>query len=274
MRNTLCLILCSLVAFALGCQKQEPTADDVVAMMTEAMGGADTLASINDRVETWQFTMYQMPPSMEGGEEMSGMEGEMAEGEMMGEGGMTMEMIVKCKRPNKLRFDFPSPMGTISTWYNGTNGWTNKGGQVKELTEPELQQWEDMAATWMDGYRNYEEKGYTMELLGKEMVEDEECFVLQTTDMNGHVLKNYVSTKTHHLIRSSGEMLNMELEKEPMYMTLEDYKAVDGITLAHDVAQYEENGDMVWEAKLEKVEINAGVEDSIFQGPKSMTAKQ
>jgi len=274
------LIVCCAVAFLFACtQQQELTAEDVIDKMTEAMGGAEKLNSVNDRVETWQFTMYQMPPEMHMEameedtmeEEMAAMEDTM-EGEM-GEEPMTMEMVIKAKQPNMIRMDFPTPMGTMSTAYNGNIGWTTGGGQFRELKGAELQEWQDMAATWMDGYMNSTEEGYTHELIGREMVDGEECYVLKTTDMNGNVKTNYVSTASNLLIKTTGEMLNMAQEKENMTMTLEDYQAVQGLTLAHNVTLYDENGEKVWNATLDEVEINMGIEDSAFQPKDVMTAK-
>jgi len=290
-RYTSLLTACFAVVFLFGCAQQEPTAEDVIAKMTEAMGGAETINSVTDRVETWQFTMYQMPPEMHG--EMEGMEeGEMKEhmeedtmmeGEMetmedtmegeMGEQSMTMEMVITAKQPNMIRMDFPTPMGMMTNAYDGSTAWTNEGGQYREMQGTELQEWQDMAATWMDGYMNSTEKGYTHEYMGREMVDGEECYVLKTTDMNGNVKTNYVSTTSHQLVKTSGEMLNMAQEKENMTMTLEDYKAVDGLTLAHTVTLYDQAGEKVWKATLDEVEINTGVDDSKFQPQDAMTAK-
>lgn len=277
--TTSLLLVCFAVVFLFGCAQQEPTAEEVISKMTEAMGGAETINSVTDRVETWQFTMYQMPPEMQGG--MEGMEkGEMEhmeedtmmEGEM-GEESMTMEMVIKAKQPNMIRMDFPTPMGTMTNAYDGSTAWTNAGGQYREMEGAELQEWQDMAATWMDGYMNSTEKGYTHEYMGREMMDGEECYVLKTTDMNGNVKTNYVSTTSHQLIKTTGEMLNMAQEKENMTMTLEDYKAVDGLTLAHTVTLYDQDDEKVWQATLDEVELNTGVENSEFQPKKGMTAK-
>lgn len=261
MKKVTYLTVCSLLGLLMACAQQTPTVDEVVNKMTDAMGGADKLAATTDRVETWEFTMLQMPPEMGGGAEMAKKEGEEATG-------MTMPMIITCKRPNKLRFDFKGPDGSVymSSWYDGTTAHSMRMGQTVELSEAELQEWESMAATWMDGYHNYQEKGFALELLPNEKVDGQEYLVLQGTDRHGNVTKNYINPATYHLERTSGLMMNMAAEKEQMTMTLADYKAVDGIALAHYVAQYNSNGDMVWEAKLQKADLNAGVEDSIFMG--------
>lgn len=307
-RYTYLLIACCALVFLFACGQQQPTAEDVIAKMTEASGGADELSSVNDRVETWRFTMYQMPPEMQMQEKEGGMEameedtmeGKMTamkdtmerkmtamedtmEGEMtamedtmegeMGEEGMTMEMVITAKKPNMIRMDFPTPMGTMSTAYNGSTGWSTTGGQFKELQGAELQDWQDMAATWLDGYMNSTEKGYSHELIATEVVDGEECYVLKTTDMNGNVKTNYISTTSSLLIKFTGEMTNMAGEKERMTMTMEDYKPVDGLTLAHNVTLHDANGDKVWHASLEEVEINTGVEDTVFQPKEGTTAK-
>ncbi len=259
MKRIMLLTLCCAVAFAFGCAKQ-PTVDDVVAKMTAALGGAEKLASQQDRVETWEFIMHVAPPGMTQ--------------EQIPEGGMKSPMIITCKRPNKLRFDFQGPDSSVymASAYNGEAGWSWQMGQTVELSEAELQEWEDMANTWMDGFHNYKEKGYTLELLPNETIDGQEYIVLQSTDKHGNVMKHYVNATTYFLERSVGERLNMAKEKENMTMTLGDWKTEDGIALAHRVAQYDSEGNLVWEATLTKVEFNTGVEDAKFES-EMLTAK-
>jgi outer membrane lipoprotein-sorting protein len=246
----------------IGCAK-EATVDEIVNLMTEANGGAEALAAVEDQVSTWDFKMKMMPPGMmEGKEEMAG---EMKETEM--------PMTITWKKPNKIRFDVMGPEGVpvhISS-FDGSSGWTSDMGQTRDMTEAELQETENTASTWL-GLQGYKDMGYTLTKLPTELVEEEKYIVLQSTDKYGNVIKYYINPETHYLERLSGEMVNMKGEKEAMSMTFKDYKKVDNIAMAHTVAQYDKEGNMIWEAQLKEVKHNTGVDDSVFMRPE-MTAK-
>ncbi|MFQ5770752.1 MAG: hypothetical protein ACE5HX_09460 [bacterium] len=269
MRKLFSLLICCLIVFSFSC-KQEATVDEVVNMVAKASGGADTLDAITDQVSTWDFTMHMMPAGvMEGEKEMAAEQHEMPEG-----AGMSMPMIITAKKPNKLRMDFQEPDGktSMSSCYDGTTGWSNEWGKQRELSESELQEWDSMAANWIDGFLHYQDKGFTLELLPNEEVEGQNYIVLQSTDKHNNVMKFYINPTTYYIEREVGEMLNFEGKKEPMYMTMKDYKMVDGIAMAHHVAQYNEEGKMIWEATMKDCKNNTGVEDAVFM-PEAMTAK-
>lgn len=285
MKHVMVVLACLLVGLVFSCGKQA-TVDDVVQMVTTASGGEEKLTSITDQVSVWDFTMHVMPsmpePMAEGemeGEQMEGEQmqaAEQAEEEMgeMGEG-QSSEMVITYKKPDKIRFDFQGPDGAafMSSIYDGSQGWEVMMGQQRELNEMQEQETETMALTWVDGFLNHQEKGLTLELLPNELIDGTKYIVLQSTDKNGAAMKFYVNEATHLIERQAGDMMNMEgTGKEPMYMTLKDYKMMDGVNLASNVALFKENGEMIWEANVKDVRHNTGVDDAMFM-PQPMTAK-
>ena len=141
MKKLIALLLCCGVSFLMSCQ-QQTTVDDVVNMMTKANGGAEALAAMTDQVMTLEMTLHSV------------------------EGSPTYPMTITTKRPNKIRWDIYGPEGMVfSRCYDGTTGWNMENGQRKDLTEAQLQEMESMAATFLDGYLNYQAKGFTLELL-------------------------------------------------------------------------------------------------------------
>ena len=275
MKKVLVVGLCLLVGLVFSCGKQA-TVDDVVNMIAQSSGGSEKLQSITDQVSTWDFTMHMMPAMPEQPMAEEGME-QAAEhpGEQMGEmAGQPMPMMITYKRPNKILMETKGPDGSTnwSSCYDGTKGWEVMMGQQKNYTEAQNQESETMAATWIDGFANYQEKGLTLQLLPNELVDGTKFIVLQTTDKHGSVQKYYINEATHVVEKQAGEMLNMEGTKEPMYMTFKDYKMVDGINMAYHVAQYKASGEMIWEAALKEAKHNTGVDDMIFMA-QPMTAK-
>jgi outer membrane lipoprotein-sorting protein len=262
MRKIALLLLLSLVVLSMACGK-EATVDELVTMMAKASGGAEKLEAIQDQVSTWDFKMTMMPPgAMEGQEEMAGQMPEV------------MPMKITYKRPNKLRMDVLAPDGTPvhTSSFDGTSGWESQMGQIRDMGEAEIQENESLAATWIDGFLHYKDLGYTLTKLPTELVDGENYIVLQSTDKYGNVAKNYINPKTHYLERTTGEMLNMEGNKEQMTMTFKDYKMMDGMAMPSVVAQYNSEGNMIWEVTLKECKNNTGVEDAVFMRPE-MTAK-
>ena len=257
MKKLIALLLCCGVCFLMSCQ-QQTTVDDVVNMMTEASGGAAKLAETMDQVSTWEFTMHVMPPGIPDGMESP----------------MTMPLTITAKKPNKLRFDtYGGPEGSVvhSDCFDGTTGWAMEMGQKTDMPEAQLHEYETLAATWIDGFLNYQDKGFTLELLDDEMVDEQNYMLLQVTDKHGSVQKYYINPESHYIERQAGEMVNMAGGKEQMTMTFKDYKMVDGVAMCHHVAQYNADGGMIWEATLKEVKHNTGVEDAAFMSePMSM----
>jgi outer membrane lipoprotein-sorting protein len=249
MKKIIALLLCCGVGFLMSCQ-QQTTVDDVVNMMTEASGGAEALAALTDQVSTWEMTMYVMPPGVPEGVE----------------GPMTLTMTMTAKRPNKIRMDVYGPEGSMvhSTCYDGMIGWSMDMGQRKDMTEAQLQGIESMAATSFDGYLNYQDKGFTLELLADEVVDEQNYMILQVTDKHDDVQKCYINPETHFIERQSGNMENLAGEWEPMVTTLKDYKMVDGIAFPHYMALHNATGEMIFENTLKEVKHNTGVDDAVF----------
>ena len=59
MKKLIALLLCCGVGFLMSCQ-QQTTVDDVVNMMTEANGGAETLAALTDAVIIGEMTVKEV----------------------------------------------------------------------------------------------------------------------------------------------------------------------------------------------------------------------
>lgn len=267
MKKALILTLCvSCASFLLTACAQQPSVDNVVHQTVAAMGGIAQLQAIQDQVSTWDFTMHVMPPGpAEAGGEMAG------QGQ---EGGMTMPMKITYKRENKLRMDFMEPDGAISmsSCYDGENGWHLQMGQRIDMNQAQLQETEVMTTTWLDGFLDYKDKGFVLELLPDETMDEQNYFVLQSTDKYANVQKFYVNASTHLIERQVGDMTNFVGEMEAMYMTFKDYETIDGYAMARHVAQFKQDGQMLWEATLQDVAFNTGVEDEVFMA-EAMTMK-
>ncbi len=169
------------------------------------------------------------------------------------------------------RMDVYGPDGSIvhSECYDGTTGWSIDMGQRTDMSEAELQQIESMAVTFLDGYLNYQDKGFTLELLADEVVDEQNYIVLQVTDEHDNVQKCYINPETHFIERQSGNIANLAGEWEPMVITSKDYKMVDGIAFPHHMAQYNATGEVTWGITFKEVKHNTGVDDAVFMAEAS-----
>jgi outer membrane lipoprotein-sorting protein len=250
MKKIIILLLCCGVFFLMSCQ-QQTTVDDVVNMMTEATGGAEALAGLTDRVITLEFTMHVMPPGAPEGDE----------------GPITLPVTLTGKRPNKVRWDFYEPGGSIfyTLCYDGTTGRAMDMGQRTDMTEAQLQELESLAATFFDDYLNYQDKGFTLELLRDETIDEKNYLVLHVTDKHGNIIKCYINPDTHFIERRSGNMVNNAGEWEFIVMTFKDYKMVNGIAFPYHMVQHNATGEIILEITVKEVKHNTGVDDAVFR---------
>lgn len=290
-RVALFLLVCAVSVF-LGCGQnasKEQTADEIVANVTKACGGEETLSKINDQVTTWDFTMEMMPPvaqqgetgaeQMEGEQEVSQEMEQMAESmEEQHEGEALMHpmpMKITYKRPDMLRMDTFGPSGkpVYTQSYDGQTGWIMTMGQTMPMSEAQLQEFKMMAATWIDGLQYYKNHNLQMEKLPNETVDGKELIVLQGTDSYNNVQKFYIDPETYHIMRQSGEMVNAQGESEPMTMVFQDYEMLDNIAYPRSVTQYNQNNEKIWEATLKQSEINTAIANDFFFQTSEMTNK-
>lgn len=261
MRKVLVVMLCSFCFTLLSCS-QEETVDDIIAKMTEASGGAEALMAVNDRVGTWEMKMTMPSPETD---------------EMME---MTNEMVITYKRPNKIRFDVLGPDGTpvMISCYDGETGWQSelnpqtKAMDTKMMSEGELKETENMAATWLDGLQNYKERGTTITKLATE--QGAEHILLECAYKNGHSEKLYVNPASYFVEKSMAMRMNPATQAmEELLMTFGDYQMLEGVAIPHVVAMHtKDGGTTLWSVTFKDAKHNTGVADDLFT-MNEMTAK-
>ena len=261
MKTEFVVMLCCLWFTLLSCA-QEETVDDIIAKMTEASGGAEALMAVNDRVGTWEMKMAM--PSPETGETTE----------------MTSEMVITYKRPNKLRFDVLGPDGNPMgiTCYDGETGWQSEMNpqtmamDTKMMSEDELKETENMAATWLDGLQNYKERGTTITKLAAE--EGAEHILLECAYKNGHTETLYVNPASYFVEKSMAMRMNPATQAmEELLMTFGDYQMLDGVAIPHMVAMHtKDGGTTLWSVTFKDAKHNTGVADDLFT-MNGMTAK-
>jgi outer membrane lipoprotein-sorting protein len=249
MKRIACLVVGLATLAFVSCAKKT-TVDDVVNKMTQAAGGAEKLASIQDQVGTWDMTM-----NVPMGDSMATVSG---------------AMTITYKSPNKIKFEVMSPDGAtmFAGVFNGTTGWQMMMGQVREMTPAEVQEHTTLAETWITGYHDYASKGMALTLMPDTTLEAKSYHVFKATDRFGNSSTNYCNIQTGLCERMDGEGTDgMTLEKKASTMTFSDYSAFDGVMLAKKVVNHDAQGAMLFDATLKEIKHNTGVADEAFAMP-------
>lgn len=229
-------VLLALLALAAPAQAQ--TVDEIVAKNIAAKGGAETLRSTKS-VRTLARGMMQ---------------------------GAEVSASTSSKRPNFFRNEAELGGQKMVQGSDGETFWMAVGGVARTLppgpqTEA-LKQSSQIDSPLLD----YKEKGITIEQ-GEPVTEDgRRQHHLIVTPKTGTPMHYYIDAET-------GLESKMVIEAEQgqtktvMELRFSDYKTVDGRTVPFTTTQYV-NGNQVLTLKLEKIEFNLPLDDSLFRMPR------
>jgi outer membrane lipoprotein-sorting protein len=228
---------------------EELTVEQIIANHIEAIGGRDTLDSIN----TLRLS-----------------------GKMSMPGGMEAPISIVQKRPNKMRVDVEfQGMGIVQA-FDGTTAWMIMPFQGNPNPEPmSAEQTDDMKQQAdIDGpFVDYKDKGHTIELVGKEDMEGSEVYKLKVTLKGGDV-QHYFFDAEYFLplkMESKTEFQGTEVEVENIFG---DYKEVGGLMVAHSFEQRPKGAPAGQAFSIETVDINPDVADEDFTMPEVEAADE
>ena len=225
------------------------TADEVVAKALQARGGADKLKSIKSMRITGSVAVQ----------------------------GESLPFVQLQKRPNKLRRDLTLQGITLSRGFDGQNGWEKTPVQgssestvnvLKGQELDELRTEADFDGTLM----GYKEKGYKIELTGKEAVDGKDTYRLKVTLKDGVVRNIFIDAASFLEVKVAGttqrDGVAMDFE-----LVLSDYRKVDGIMFPFSFEDRQPSGGPAnQKLSLEKVEFNIAIDDSSFALPATASA--
>jgi hypothetical protein len=150
-----------------------------------------------------------------------------------------------------------------SGWY--TQPWTGKK-DAERMAQDQVKASKDEMDLTGELY-NYREKGHTVDLIGKEDMEGTETYKLKLTKKSGDVEYLYVDAGNHYILKktSKHKFQDKEVEGETLYS---DYRKIDGILFPFSTESRQVGQSMGGQVmKIDSVEINAKVDDSIFKMP-------
>jgi hypothetical protein len=217
--------------------------EDVVAKHLEARGGLDKI----EAVKSARITGKMIFPG----------------------GAMEAPLVLQWKEPNKLRMEFTLQGMTGIQAYDGETGWAVMPFQGRTDPEPmseeQLEQIDEQA-DFHGAFVNSEEKGYTLEYLGKEEIEGTEAHKIKVTNKHGEETLVFLDAEYFLEIKSESKrtIRGQELEIEA---SQGDYKDVDGLMLAHSVESKPKGMEAGQSVIFEKIELNVPLDDALFEMP-------
>lgn len=111
--------------------------------------------------------------------------------------------------------------------------WTyfsDKSQEIKIIPEEDMAGFNiemDISGPLVD----YQLKGYTAVLLGKEIIEDNACYKIKLTTKAGKGMMFWIDINSYLVLQSSGT--NMGMENKASFTLHKNYKEVEGIQFAH-----------------------------------------
>ncbi len=217
-----------------------PTAEELVARYIRARGGRTKL----DSVKTVRFTGHVTNLGIESP--------------------FTLQM----KRPDRVRTDMTINTLPMTQAYDGRTAWMVMPllGSSDPVELPEAQTSDMRNSSSIDGpLVDYREKGNAVELLGKEEVEGRPAYKLKLTLKDGSVRTVFLDQKSALETRLIGTRHNEggEVEVETYFR---DYQPTDGVLFPR-VIENRVKGKTTSSMRIEKVELNVPLEDSLFEMP-------
>lgn len=226
-----------VLAFAVAGQAEE--LDEVLANYYEAIGGLEAWEAVESMRVTGSMGMGQ---------------------------GMEMPFTMVLKRPGMIRQEFTvqGMQGIMAG--DGETYWMHMPFMGRTDPEPmpddqvkQISRQADIEGPLM----NAEEKGITLELVGKEDLEGTEVYHITVTREDGDVEHHFLDAEYYVPIqvKTKTEMQGQEME---MTMVFGDYKEINGLMMAHSIQIVGGAGGAL---TMNSIEVDVEVDDSIFAMP-------
>jgi outer membrane lipoprotein-sorting protein len=186
--------------------------------------------------------------------------------------GLEMPTVMWKKHPNKMRVETTFQDKKIVQAYDGRKAWwimpflsADAQEMAQEQAEPFVEQ-----ADFENPLLVFKEKGYKLELLGKEDIEGTPVFKLKLTKTDGREIFFYLDADSGLELKSTLTTKTGETEtlNEILYR---DYKPVDGVMLPFTV-ENRMNGKTEMQMTMESIEINPAMDDAMFAMPQKKEA--
>ncbi|NQU88474.1 MAG: insulinase family protein [Mariniphaga sp.] len=205
------------------------SANDVIEKYIDAIGGKEKLLQINDITTKSGVTVQ----------------------------GMSIELSIQQKAPNKICVE-TSIGGNVMTKqvFNGEAGKVKSPMGDQDITGDDLE-YMNIQAT-VNAELHFEKLGVKIELMGAEDVEGRPAWKIQMTLPSGRTAVDFYDQETGLKVKSVSQQGGTSVSA--LY---DDYQEINGILFPFKTKQTA--GPQVLDIETKSIEINKGIEDSIFE---------
>lgn len=224
------------------------TAEEVIDMYFETIGGKDKIAALKSSRATCKAKAQ----------------------------GMELPVVMVSAAPNMQRMDMNFQGKDITQMaFDGETAW-GVNFMTMEAEAMDAEQSLVMAAQsdYPDAFLDYESKGYTVELTGEEEIEGVDCHIIKLTRkpvMIGdkeeeNVSQFYMDKENGIIIKQVDYSLTGPTKGSTIETFFSDYEEVDGIYFPFTMVQ-KMNDAEVFSVAIEKMELNPELPDGYFTMP-------
>ena len=171
------------------------------------------------------------------------------------------------QQPDQFRMEIE---GAFVIVVNKDKGWTQAGGQTKEMTKEELlEQQESLNAGWVSYLVPLRDKKYTLKSIGDYKLEDRTTVGVRVSTAGRRDVELYFDKETGLLAKmalqvKASEMGGKEVTQEAIF---KDYREVDGAKIPMKLT-VKRDGKQFVEAELKDYKAAGKLDDSVFAEPK------
>jgi zinc protease len=212
--------------------------DQILDNYVKALGGKEALEKISSRTVKGSFDIEAMNATG------------------------TFESYTKAPDKSAIFITIPN-FGAVQEVHDGTKAWSSDPQNgIRELSGAELA----IRKRDSDFHQNTNLKKHypKMEVKGKEKVGSSEAYVIEATPSEGSPEKFYFDLSTGLMVRRDVERDNPQ-GKIQVEIYYEDYKAVDGVKLAHTIRQVTPM--FAFSLKYADVKQNVEIDEAKFSKP-------
>jgi len=187
---------------------------------------------------------------------------------VMNQGEMQLNMTMFQKKGDKLRAEIQVQGKTIIQAYDGETGWFINplmGSEAPQKMPPEMLE-EIQQEKFESEFLNYQDKGHTVELEGKEEIEGTETFKVKLTKKNGDIEYYFFDTEYFVPIMQRAFVKSGPAKGQETETYISDYQEVDGFMMPFFI-DTRMNGQSVMKMTIEGYTLNEEIDDSIFTMP-------
>ncbi|HTX88970.1 MAG TPA: outer membrane lipoprotein-sorting protein [Bacteroidales bacterium] len=175
------------------------------------------------------------------------------------------------KRPQMMRMEVDIQGSRMIQAFDGQKGWSvipwSGSTEPQDMTADESKNLKDQG-DFEGALYHWKEKGYTVELQGKDQVEGSQAYKIKLTKPDGDTEIFYIDEDNFVVLKvvDNTKIQGNELESETDFT---NYKPVEGVLMPYTLQNKFKgmNGEVTNEVQLSTIEINKEINDSLFVKP-------